>query len=231
MISVLVPTRNASVQFESLIHSLSTQCEDKSMIEILVKVDDDTTDSRYANYIPKCWGFKNYRVLSSPRGRGYLDLNNYLHSLARVAQGSIFWLIMDDMIVEGDWANAILSTRDRVPDNIFLAYSHYACSSVKWRDKKFRTTGNANPVVSREMYEKLGHFGVEGVSFDSYLRQVAGLLPNRTFLLDIKTAQMFRSRAGVDKKVVKKKLGKQYYIDLLKNAGIVDFPVSVAYTT
>ena len=69
MISILTPTRNSPKEFQSLISN-------KSLVEVLIKIDDDTDDRKYVESTMRRSGFK-YIISSSPRGKGYLDIYKY----------------------------------------------------------------------------------------------------------------------------------------------------------
>jgi len=221
MISILTPTRNSPREFRSLITSLIRRCSNKSIVEVLIKIDDDTDDRKYVESTMRRSGFK-YTILSTKRGKGYLDINKYLDELAKISKGSILWLIMDDIVVvRGDWVKCLMSTRDRISDNIYIAYSKCASTRLQLSQNKFRGSGNGVPIVSREMYTKLGCFGIDGVPFDSYIRGISNSLPSRTFFLDIWTVQQFASRSmDIKRKSVKKKLSKRDYRNIVQKIGV-----------
>ena len=218
MISILTPTRNSPTEFKSMVDSLVKTCSNKSLVEILVKIDDDTDDIKYVESTLKRSGFK-YTILSSPRGRGILDIPKYVDELFKISIGLIVWGIADDIIITtGDWVKDLMSTRDRIQDNIYIAYPKYASKMSQARNNKFRGSGNGTPVLSREMYNKLSDYGILDIPFDCYIRGISNAVPDRTFYINVYTVQKVSNRKKIT--IVKKKLSKKNYDKIVENIGL-----------
>ena len=178
MISILIPTRGSPDGFAIFIDSLKHFCSSLKKVEVIAKVDDDTNDYKYVDIALKKSGFK-YSIFSSPRGRGYLDIPKFYSDLVKVASGSILWQLGDDLtIVRGDWVQQLMSTRNVVSGNVYLAYCYYARSLEKLeRGWGFRGRFNAIPIVSREFYDKLKILETGEVQLDEFIGGIAKEMP------------------------------------------------------
>ena len=219
MISILTPTRNSPIEFKSMVDSLVETCSNKLLVEILVKIDDDTDDRKYVENTLKGSGFQ-YAILSSPRGRSNpLDMPRYVDELFKISKGLIVWVFPDDVvIINGDWVKHLMDTRNKVTDNIYIVYSKYASKMSQARSSKFRGSGNGIPILSREIYNRMGGYGRNNVPADCYIRGISNAISDRTFYIDIYTAQKFSSRRK--NKLQKKKLSSREYDNIVRSMGI-----------
>lgn len=155
MISVLLPSRGrASLAKESL-ESLG---EEDSQFEVLMYVDDDDMDVvKYKNLA----GF-NVKVYRDKRV-GYKNFHVMVNYLAEKAKGD--WLLLwndDAFMLTKDWAQKInkLDSSKPVVLNFF---------------DPMNKLNNLFPVISRAMYEAMGHYSLN-THCDSWVQDIANEL-------------------------------------------------------
>lgn len=153
-ISVLIPSRNRSDVLDKSIWSLVSRVAGENpwrKIEILVRFDED--DKEPIKHLTKNWGDVPVSFTIGPR-HGYRNLHLYYNELAEKATGD--WLMQwnDDAIMETEgWDQKI----------------HAQGSGLK----VLNATGRLNlfPIISRELYEVLGHWSLQAHS-DSWLQTI-----------------------------------------------------------
>lgn len=103
LVSILIPTRGRPRGLTDTVGSLYNLAKEKSNLEFIFKVDDDDKETtnlvhKIADKLPIC------KVVSSPRGRGYLDLHKWINQMCSIASGDWLFLMNDDAVmVTQDW--------------------------------------------------------------------------------------------------------------------------------
>lgn len=163
-VSVLIPSRGRPHKLCTTIASLLKTASIPSDVEILVRADLD--DELLLSYVSKFARFDNVHFLVGRRGNGYLDANIFWNELARFATGR--WLVCfnDDAIMESPGWDAELE-RHETDSGLCLVHPY---------DNYNRTSF---PIVTRAVYETLGHIAVfPGV--DTWMNRVAaGVIPTQ----------------------------------------------------
>jgi hypothetical protein len=98
LVSVLIPSRGRLSGLLQAIDSLWSLAEDKSLVEFLIKIDDDdheTIDGVMA-LRERTAGVLALSAMVSPRGNGYRDLHHWVNSLAAQACGDWLFVFNDD---------------------------------------------------------------------------------------------------------------------------------------
>ncbi len=108
LVSVLLPTRGRIHHLYQAVASLYASCRDKSLVEFIIKADDDdlpTIDLAKGMIRDGLQG----KLLVSPRGRGYLDMHVWVNNMAKEAKGDWLFLWNDDarMVTDG-WDQILL---------------------------------------------------------------------------------------------------------------------------
>ena len=95
LVSVLLPTRARPDHLYQAVASLFANCQDRELVEYLIKADDDDLPT-----LDLARGMiqdgLNGKLLVGPRGRGYLDMHEWVNEMAREAQGDWLFLWNDD---------------------------------------------------------------------------------------------------------------------------------------
>lgn len=109
---------------------------------------------------------------------GYNDLNVFYNDLAAISSGDLLWLSTDDVIVETqDWDEVIINGCDnKYDDNIFI---------VSFMNNGEFFPPQRAPVVSKELYKKLGYLSPYR-AWDKYLNILATNLDRRILIDNLK---------------------------------------------
>jgi GDP-L-fucose synthase len=156
------------------VNSFSIFCSRKDQVEFVIKIDADTNDEKYVKKILQNNRFP-FVIVKSKRGKGYLDMPRFCDEMIKASHGETLWMMSDDInIVFGDWANRLLSLGSL--DGIYAAYVKYVSSPSKLAKGKSRLFGNACPIISRKLYDKLGCCSQKGVQIDIFIRGILSFL-------------------------------------------------------
>lgn len=167
-ISILLPTRGRTTALATSLCSLAELAHDAAGLEILLAFDqDDGSSYQYfgQHIAPKLDDLgAAYTAFEFPR-LGYIRLNEYVNSLAHLAQGQWFMFWGDDAIMETqDWDQEIMQIKDfrvlRIPTHKQHPYAIF-------------------PIVPRQWYETFGYISAHQLS-DTWVSQIA-------YLMDIMT--------------------------------------------
>lgn len=104
--SVLIPTRGRPIRLKETIRSLFDTARSEDF-EVRLRVDDDDEETIHAlkDIHPYT---QNIHAIIGPRGKGYLDLNNFYTALADASVAPWIWIFNDDVIVESSgWADEL----------------------------------------------------------------------------------------------------------------------------
>ncbi len=155
MVSVLLPSRNRSAMCEKSIHTLGSKD-----VEILIYVDYNDPD--LASYI--LLGNDFTTIVIGPRYT-YKKLHEYYNLLSKMAKGDWLMLWNDDAeMLTYNWT-------DKLP----------AVDKPMVVNFNENPLDNLFPVISRQMYETMGHFSLSPHN-DSWVQDIANELGIHTYI-------------------------------------------------
>lgn len=166
LVSILIPSRGNPTGLSTAIQSLLHFAKDRSQIEILVKIDDDDTKTLdWCQDLKRKFPFEAY---VGPRGRGYLDIPQYLNLLASKARGDWLFIFCDDVVMATPWWDEILLNAD---NTLWTGIDDVAYFQV------LTTTTNFPEffILRRKVFEILGGLG-RHVSIDSWQMHLHSIL-------------------------------------------------------
>lgn len=152
LVTFLMCSRGRHENFKQTIDSIVNGCLGKDKAEIFVKVDDDTNDLKTKEEILKNSG-SDYRIISSPRGRGYLDMCLHYNEMAKLSTGLFLWVMTDrfTLVDNVDYCHKILLTRNVYKDNIYNIHITNEAANVVCRTPSIKHPSNF-PLITREWY-------------------------------------------------------------------------------
>ena len=144
MISVLVPSRNRPTLLRESLSSLGY-----GDFETLVYIDNDDPSRREYMEVPTTYTLVGKRY-------GYPGLQHYINELCKLATGDWLFLWNDDALMKTpDWWK-------KVPETDKPEVINFDANPLN----------NLFPLVSRQMYETLGHFSLSPHN-DSWVQDIA----------------------------------------------------------
>lgn len=144
MISVLVPSRNRPTLLRESLSSLGY-----GDFETLVYIDNDDPSRREYMEVPTTYTLVGKR-------HGYPGLQHYINELCKLASGDWLFLWNDDALMKTpDWWK-------KVPETDKPEVINFDANPLN----------NLFPLVSRQMYETLGHFSLSPHN-DSWVQDIA----------------------------------------------------------
>ena len=90
----MMPTRKRVQLLNECLDSLNAKTKNKSLVEILIKIDDD--DQETIDFVNSYQSEIEIRTVISDRGNGYGSLNEYYNSLAQISEGEFLMVFNDD---------------------------------------------------------------------------------------------------------------------------------------
>ena len=154
LLSVLLPSRGRPKGLVRAIDSFWSLAQDKSLVEFVVKLDDDDTESiRMMEHLAKgnLELNLNLNVIISPREEGYRSLDKTWNSLAAAAKGDWFYLFNDDAYIKSEnWDQLLLQT-------VFLRPWFGAWKVCCLWGPTIDCDSKQMPILRREVYEIWGH--------------------------------------------------------------------------
>lgn len=97
LVSMLTATRGRQESLMECVGSCIDNLYSHDSIEFIFKVDEDDIDTQKAvDYLHKELPWLFMRMVVSPRGRGYMDMQRYLDEMASAASGDWLFLYTDD---------------------------------------------------------------------------------------------------------------------------------------
>lgn len=90
--SFLLPTRGNPHEAIASMCSVMEKSSRQGIVEFLLKVDEDDTES--VGILKECSSWMPIKMLVTPRGNGYADMHHYCNALAEMATGD--WLVLWD---------------------------------------------------------------------------------------------------------------------------------------
>jgi hypothetical protein len=119
LISILIPTRKRVKLLKECLDSLNNKTKDKSLVEILLKIDTD--DQETIDFINeyKSTSLISIKELITPRKNGYGSLDEHMNNLASTSEAEFLLGLNDDveMLTDG-WEQNYLPYKDK---NFLLA--------------------------------------------------------------------------------------------------------------
>ena len=157
LISIIIPTRLRVHLIEKALTSIAETVNIKDRIEVLVRFDDDDMESVGKFQKLKVLEQLDVRVFVGPRHR-YLHLNEYHNELCKHSTGEFIFAIADDCIIKTmHWDDLI---------EVWSGQTIVLRSNVQGVNSNVI---NACPILSRKVYDILGHFSPTAHS-DNYIR-------------------------------------------------------------
>jgi len=101
LISVLMPTINPIEGLRRALESIKKSATHFDAVQILLRVDDD--NQQRISELPELEKEFGVTAFIGPRGRGYIEMGQFIDDLMTLAKGRWCWLFDDDAWVEGDW--------------------------------------------------------------------------------------------------------------------------------
>ena len=159
--SILIPTRGRFNELLKAIKSIIDATNNLDRIEIILRFDDDDKSSLdRLGELPKNI---DINVMVGKR-YGYVELHKYVNEMCAETKGEFIAWFNDDCIIESkNW------------DNIVAQYTgKIVCF---YPNNKGTGSGNIFPIISRKIYEILGHFSLaqQVDSWHHYVGKIAGI--------------------------------------------------------
>lgn len=146
----MIPTRNRVSLLKECLDSLNKATSDPSLVELLVKADDDDIETiRFLNSYTSILPLK---IAISPRKNGYGSLHEHYDSLAKISEAEFLMVFNDDieMITQG-WEQHFLPYSGT---NFILAVRNERVKNGV-RSPIFENY-NGNPSIPHDLYKSLG---------------------------------------------------------------------------
>jgi len=164
LVSVLLPSRTRPQGLFHAVSSLVARCDDPAHIEILIRLDDDDSESKIAvEYMQKVFGETvAIQSLIGPRREGYGALNEFLEELCAVACGDFLFLFNDDAVMDTNgWDVTVGCFRDEF-------------CVLRFRNPKPHKYAHltAFPLIHRKVYEVIGHFS-KNAFCDAWMQEIS----------------------------------------------------------
>jgi glycosyltransferase involved in cell wall biosynthesis len=133
-ISIVLPSRKRPKELTACIDSIYDNARDRSSFEVIVRVDDD--DNVTAKIIPALEK-RGVRVITGKRGRGYIEMVNFVDDATQVANTDWIWQLNDDgKIDSANWDDKMRECTKQFPDAILVPEIHRLGGSVYKNDKE-----------------------------------------------------------------------------------------------
>lgn len=143
-VSFLIPTRGRTQYTEKLVKSIINNSSKKREFEILFKIDEDDWDTiRYFEKVlyPEFKEYIDYFI--TPRGKGYIDIHNYVNFLCEKSSGEWLFIFNDDCFMTTEnWDDIIAETGKNGKEEICLL-----------EPKEVNGPPNTFPIISRKWFE------------------------------------------------------------------------------
>lgn len=158
LVSVLIPTRGRPKHLCEAIDSVYSLAQDKSLIEFILKIDDDYLET--INVSNRLSAVLPLKVVVSPRGNGYHDMHHWVNDMCAIATGDWLFLFNDDArMTTENWEQSLLQLVILRPgDNESRFDGNDVCSLVVHTEDRPQATEFM--FVRRKVYEILGHYSL-----------------------------------------------------------------------
>lgn len=150
LLGVMIPTRNRVSLLKECLDSLNKTTSDASLVELLVKADDD--DPETLQFLKSYTSILPLHIVVSPRKNGYGSLHEHYDSLAKISEAEFLMVFNDDieMITQG-WEQHFLPYSGT---NFILAVRNERVKNGV-RSPIFENY-NGNPSIPHDLYKSLG---------------------------------------------------------------------------
>lgn len=148
LVSVLLPSRSRPQGLLHAVSSLIAKCDNPACVEILIRLDDDDSESQdAAGWLQGVFGETTaIKVMTGPRRDGYDSLHEFVDEMCAVARGDFLLLFNDDLTMDTQgWDTEIAHFR-----NEFCVLS--------WKISPNPCAHNLFPAVHRKVHQLIGHF-------------------------------------------------------------------------
>lgn len=154
-ISVLIPSRNRTIQLVSSVRQILAMAADPSRVEILLRLDCD--DSASLQAFCKLRRAVPAVAVVDDRYAGWASNHVFYNALARQATGDWLLLYNDDaQMLTPDWDDRIMATTKPIVATRMLRSKER--EPWRWQAKNGQWMRNCFPAVRRDAYELLGQF-------------------------------------------------------------------------
>lgn len=154
-ISVLIPSRNRTIQLVNSVRQILTMASDPGRVEILLRLDCDDEHSLRA--------YRGLRLtvpaiaVVDDRYTGWQSNHIFYNALARQASGDWLLLYNDDaQMLTPAWDVKLLAVQKPIAATRMLREK--GGEPYRWTAKNGQVMGNCFPAVRRDAYELLGQF-------------------------------------------------------------------------
>jgi glycosyltransferase involved in cell wall biosynthesis len=193
LISILIPTRNRFDSLLKAVESIVKHTKTPERVEIVMRFDED--DGYSLSRLDELTKEIDINIMVGKR-YGYLELHKYVNEMCKETKGEFILWFNDDCVIETkSW------------DDVVAQYSGKVMCF--YPDNRGTGSGNIFPMISRKIYEALGHFSLSQ-QVDSWQHIVcsqAGLsvkVPSLVFIHNRKQDYVSdKNRAAVLKKTRK----------------------------
>lgn len=150
LVGVMIPTRNRVPLLKECLDSLNRETSDPALVELLVKADDDDTDT--IRFLESYASNVAIKIVTSPRKNGYGSLHEHYDSLAQVSEAEFLMVFNDDVeMITPAWEQKLKPYSGL---NFILAV-HNERIRNGIRSPIFENY-NGNPIIPRDLYTTLG---------------------------------------------------------------------------
>jgi len=178
LIGIMIPTRKRIQFLKECLDSFNTKTKDKSLVELLLKIDSDDLDTlKFAEaYKSKI----EIKICVTDRKKGYGSLHEHYDSLAKISESEFLQVFNDDIeMLTQDWEQQIIPYSGKY--NVLAVKNE----RIKNGEKISIFDGyNGNPIIPRFFYEDYGTLS-EHPMLDDWWVNVTNAVPGLQKWLDI----------------------------------------------
>ncbi len=111
LVSVFIVTRKRAKSLIQALDSLISLSHNQSSIEFVIKADEDDLDTiNIVRNTQTKFPFLNFKLIITPRGKGYAEMHNWLNIMAKEASGDWIFIFNDDARMKSDrWDEILLN--------------------------------------------------------------------------------------------------------------------------
>lgn len=176
LVSVMIPSRDRPKWLCEAVDSCVSLAGNKEHLQFVFKIDSDDQETyNVVTHISSLFPKGYVKILSSPRGRGYLDMQTWVDWMCRASDGDWLFLFNDDARIKTEQWDLLLAGADlngvwhKVPEVCIL---------------NAPTEGRVQPTefifMRRSAFEILGHFS-GGPHCDNWAWQVFSFIGSAYF--------------------------------------------------